>query len=75
MFPSLPVLQHMKPFIQWVYWALSLGVKQLEHESDYSPPSSARFRNVQSLTSISCISLDGMALRYMDSFIFNCIMH
>jgi hypothetical protein len=31
--------------------ALSLGVKQLEHEADHSPPSSAKIMNVQCYTS------------------------
>jgi hypothetical protein len=30
-----------QPSIQWVKWALSLGVKRPEGEADHSPPSSA----------------------------------
>jgi hypothetical protein len=34
-------LRHTQPPIQWVPEALSLSVKQLEHEADHSPPSRA----------------------------------
>jgi hypothetical protein len=33
-----------QPPIQWVPGALSLGVKQLKHEADNSPPSSAKIK-------------------------------
>jgi hypothetical protein len=33
-----------QPPIQWVPEALSLGVKQLGHEDDHSPPSSAKVK-------------------------------
>jgi hypothetical protein len=33
-----------QPHIQWVPRALSLGVKQLGHEADHSPPSSAKVK-------------------------------
>jgi len=33
-----------QPPIQWVLGALSLGLKQLGHEADHSPPSSAKIR-------------------------------
>jgi hypothetical protein len=38
---SRPALGPTQPPIQWVPGALSLGVKRLAHEADYSPPSSA----------------------------------
>jgi hypothetical protein len=34
----------IQPPIQWVPGALSLGVKQLGHEADNSPPSSAKVK-------------------------------
>jgi hypothetical protein len=37
--------------IQWVAGALSLGVKQLGHEADHSPPSSAEVKNEWCYTS------------------------
>jgi hypothetical protein len=39
-----------KPPIQWVPGALSLGVKQLGHKADHSPPSSVRSKNTWSYT-------------------------
>jgi hypothetical protein len=33
-----------QPPIQWVPWALSLGVKRLGREADHSPPSSAEVK-------------------------------
>jgi hypothetical protein len=33
-----------QPPIQWLPGALSLGVKQLVHEADHSPPSSAKVK-------------------------------
>ena len=41
---STMVLGPIHPSIQWVPWALSLGVKQPGYEADYSPPCSADLR-------------------------------
>jgi hypothetical protein len=38
-----------QPPIQWVPEALSLGVKQLGHEADHSPPSSAEVKECMAL--------------------------
>jgi len=51
-----------QPPIQWVPGALSLGVKQLGHEADHSPPSSAEVKNMWSYTSVPPICLLGMVL-------------
>jgi hypothetical protein len=40
-----------QPPIQWVPGVLSLGVMQLGHEANHSPPSSAKVKNVWSYTS------------------------
>jgi len=48
--------------IQWVPGALSLGLKQLGHEADHSPPSSANVKNVWGHTSTPPICLHGMVL-------------
>jgi len=42
--------------------ALSLGVKQLGHEADHSPPSSAEVKNAWSYTSTQPICLHGVVL-------------
>jgi hypothetical protein len=38
------VFLNISPPIQWAKGALSLAVKQQEHEADYSPPSSAEVK-------------------------------
>jgi hypothetical protein len=48
---SRPVLEPTQPPIQWVPWALSLGVKRLGREADNLPPSSAEVKNAWSYTS------------------------
>jgi hypothetical protein len=40
-----------RPLIQWVPGTLSLGVKQLQHEADHSPPSSVKVKNAGNYTS------------------------
>jgi len=37
----IKMLDHLQPPIQWVPGSLSLRVKQVGHEADHSPPSSA----------------------------------
>jgi len=37
--------------VQWVPWALSLWVKQMEHEADHSPPSDAKVKYAWNCTS------------------------
>jgi len=51
-----------QPPIHWVPGALSQGVKQLGHEADHSPPSSAEVKNMWSYTSVPPICLLGMVL-------------
>jgi hypothetical protein len=34
-----------QPPVQWVWGAVSLGLKQLGHEADHSPPSSSEVKN------------------------------
>jgi hypothetical protein len=58
---SRPALGATQLPIQWVPGALSLGVKQLWHEADHSPPSSAEVENAWSYISIPPIHLHGMA--------------
>jgi hypothetical protein len=41
---SRTVLEPTQPSIQWVPWALSLGVKLPEREADHLPPSSAEVK-------------------------------
>jgi hypothetical protein len=41
---SRKALGPTQPPIQWVPGGLSLGVKQLGHEADHSPPSSAKVK-------------------------------
>jgi hypothetical protein len=52
----------IQPPIQWVLGALSLVVKQLGHEVDHSPPSSAEVKNAWSYTSTPPIRLHGVVL-------------
>jgi hypothetical protein len=56
-------LESTKPPIQWVPWALSLGVKWPERETDQSPPTSAEVKNASSCTSTPPIRLHGVELR------------
>jgi hypothetical protein len=48
-----PALRPTQPPIQWVQGTLYSGVKWLEHESDHSPPSSAKDKNAWSYTTTS----------------------
>jgi hypothetical protein len=59
---SRTALGPTQPPIQWVPGALSLGIKQLGHEADHSPPSSAQVKNVWSYTSTPPVRLQGMVL-------------
>jgi len=58
---SRPGLGPTQPPIQWVLGALSSGVKQLEHEADHTPLSSAKVK-VWCLVKYR-IHLHGMMLR------------
>jgi hypothetical protein len=40
-----PAVGTTQATIQWVTWAVSLGVKQPRHEADQSPPSIAKVKN------------------------------
>lgn len=52
--------------IQWIPGVCSLGLKQPEHEADYSCQS----LNVWSFTYIPRIYLHGMLVRHRDNFTF-----
>jgi hypothetical protein len=58
---SRPSLGPTQPPIQGVPGALSLGVKQPDHDADHSPQSSAEVKNVE-LYLHSSIRFHGMAL-------------
>jgi hypothetical protein len=51
-----------QPRIQWVSEALSPGVKELRHETDHSPPSSAKVKEYMELYLHSTICLHGRML-------------
>jgi hypothetical protein len=51
-----------QPPIQWVPGALSLGVKRLGREADYSSSSSPEVKNARSYTSTPAIRLHGVVL-------------
>jgi len=51
-----------QPPIQWVPGSLSLGVEQLGHEADYSPPCSAEVKNSWSYTFTPPVHLHGVVL-------------
>jgi hypothetical protein len=58
----IPALGPTQPPIQWVPWALSLGLKWPEREADHSPPSSAEVNNEWSYSSTPPIRLHGVVL-------------
>jgi len=47
---------------QWVPGYLFLGIKQLGHEADHSPPSSVKVKNAWSFTSTPPICLNCLVL-------------
>jgi len=47
---SRPALGPTQPPMQWVSWALSLGIKRPELGADHSPPFSTESRNSWSCT-------------------------
>jgi hypothetical protein len=51
-----------QPSVQWVSGSHSSGVKQLGHEADQLPPSSAEVKNAQSYTTTPLICFLGMVL-------------
>jgi hypothetical protein len=51
-----------QPPIQWVPRALSLRLKWLGHETEHSPSSSAKVKNVWSCTSTTSVCLPGIVL-------------
>jgi hypothetical protein len=60
-----------QPPIQWVSWALSLGVKQPGHEADHSPPCSAEVKNVWHYTSTpQYIFMVWYLVKHRDNFTF-----
>jgi hypothetical protein len=59
---SRTALGPTQPPIQWVPWALSLGVKRPGSKADNSPPSSAEFKECVELYLHSPIRLHGVVL-------------
>jgi hypothetical protein len=59
---SIAALGPTQPLIQWVPGALSLGVKRQGREADYSPQSSAEFKNAWGYISTPAIRLHGVVL-------------
>jgi hypothetical protein len=59
---SRTALGPIHPPIQWVLGVLSWGIKQLGHEADHSPASSAKVKVAWSYTSTPPIHLHGMVL-------------
>jgi len=60
-------LEPTQPFVQWVRAVLSPGVKQVGHEADHPPSSSAEVKNEWSCTSTIFVRLYGA---YRDNFTF-----
>jgi hypothetical protein len=48
--PSRPILESIRPPIQWVSGALSKGVKQQGREADRSPSASAEVKKISVYT-------------------------
>jgi hypothetical protein len=76
---SAPTLGSTHPPVQWALGALSLGVKQHEHDTDNSFPSSAKVKNVWSFTATSpylfmawCLSSGTFILTDYSWFSINC---
>jgi len=59
---SRPALVPSQPPVQWVTWAISVGIKQLGREADHLPLSSANVKNVWSYASTPPIRLHGVVL-------------
>jgi hypothetical protein len=69
---SRPALGPTESPIQWVPWALSLGVKRPGREADHSPPSSAEIKECVELYihSPNTLSCRGAQLKHRDNFTF-----
>jgi hypothetical protein len=80
---SRPVLDPTQPPIQWVLWALSLGVKRPAREADHSPQSSAEVTNAWSYTSTPqyasiawcSVKSQGQLYLYLSPFILQMSSH
>jgi len=60
------------PFIQWVLWTLSLGVKRPGREANHSPPSRAQVKKSWSYTSIpTYIFMAWCLIKHRCNFTFN----
>jgi hypothetical protein len=69
---SRPAMEPTQSPIQWVPWALSLGVKRPGREADHSPPSSAEVKECVELYlhSRNTPSWCGAHLKHRDNFTF-----
>jgi hypothetical protein len=56
-----------QPHIQWILWAVSLGVKWPGHEAGHSPPYSAEAGECLELYLQSPILLHGVVLSFKES--------
>jgi hypothetical protein len=60
-----------QPAIQWLPWALSLGVKWPGREADHLPPASAEIKNTWSYISTpQYVFMAWCLVKNMDNFIF-----
>jgi hypothetical protein len=59
---SRPPLRPTQPHVQWVPWAIPLGVKRPERETDHSSPSSAEVKNACSYIATPAICLHAVVL-------------
>jgi hypothetical protein len=68
---SRTALRPIKPPIQWVPGAVSLGVKRRGREADHSPPSSAEVKNAWSLPPLPQYAFMAWCLvKHRDNFTF-----
>jgi hypothetical protein len=75
---SRTALEPTEPPIQWVPWALSLGVKRPGRETNHSPPSSAEVKECVELYLHYPIRLHGVVLsqqKHRDNFTFTFYVH
>jgi hypothetical protein len=60
-----------QPPIQWVPWALSLGVRRPRREADHSPPSSVEFNTAWNYTSTpQYVFMTWCLVKHRDNFTF-----
>jgi hypothetical protein len=68
---SRPALRPTQPPIQWVPWALSLGIKRPGREADHSPPISAEVKKTWVYISTPAYAFIALCLiKHRDNFTF-----